>query len=374
MRILSYEFKEVGGANWNFSRAEFSSMNLLVGASGAGKTRFLNTLFNVGRFAVGSRPLNGCRCGLDLLHAGRTYRWELEVGRKAPRQGHVTKERLLDVTDGQSESIVERDNGSFKFKGASLPRLSNENPSIFLLKEEDVIQPIYEGFASMVRRDFSAGGLGKAVAYEVVPSGLLNADVPTEFDLWRLQLGINLRLYFLAKKFPEAYRKICDHFKQVFPFVAECEVRNLGEVRPGLEIGGLSPCFCVKEQHTDTWVPAPELASGMQKVLVILADACILPDGAVYLIDEYENSLGINAIGFFPDFRSSLESDIQFIVTSHHPYLISKVPAENWLVFHRSGTVVKIKHGRENVERYGRSKQQRFVQLINDSFYNDGVE
>jgi len=91
-------------------------------------------------------------------------------------------------------------------------------------------------------------------------------------------------------------------------------------------------------------------------------------------MDEYENSLGINAINFFPSFLADIETDKQFIITSHHPYIINKIPVENWFIFHRKGSEIKIRYGRENVERFGRSKQQRFIQLINDPFYNEGVE
>lgn len=112
----------------------------------------------------------------------------------------------------------------------------------------------------------------------------------------------------------------------------------------------------------------------MQKVLLILTDIFVFPEGGIYLIDEYENSLGINAIDFFPSFILEVEKDIQFIVTSHHPYIINEIPVKNWYVFHRKGTEVVIKHGSELAERFGKSKQKAFIKLINDSFYTEGVE
>ena len=93
------------------------------------------------------------------------------------------------------------------------------------------------------------------------------------------------------------------------------------------------------------------------------------------MIDEYENSLGINAINFFPDFVMEFQHDIQVIMTSHHPYIINEFPSENWYVFHREGAEVEIRYGDQISEKYGRSKQKRFIQLVNDRFYNDvGVE
>ena len=109
----------------------------------------------------------------------------------------------------------------------------------------------------------------------------------------------------------------------------------------------------------------------MQKVLLIIADIITLPKGSIYIIDEYENSLGINAIDFLPEFLDAHGTDIQFLITTHHPYLINSMPMKKWRVFHRNGSRVSIKDGAEFEEKYGKSKQKAFVQLINDPFYTD---
>ncbi len=112
----------------------------------------------------------------------------------------------------------------------------------------------------------------------------------------------------------------------------------------------------------------------MQKVLLILTDIYTLPNGSIYLIDEYENSLGVSAIDFFPSFLTDLERDIQFIITSHHPYLINNIPVQNWLVFHRDGSQVQVRYGEENIKAYGESKQTRFLKLLNDPFYSRDID
>ncbi len=90
------------------------------------------------------------------------------------------------------------------------------------------------------------------------------------------------------------------------------------------------------------------------------------------MIDEYENSLGVNAIDFLPSMLLEYKSNEQFFITSHHPYLINQMPISSWYVLHREGAIVEIKFGEELEKRYGKSKQQAFIQLMNDSFYNTG--
>ena len=108
----------------------------------------------------------------------------------------------------------------------------------------------------------------------------------------------------------------------------------------------------------------------MQKVLLLLTDITTLIDNSIYMIDEYENSLGVNAIDFLPDFLAEYSGSNQFLITTHHPYLINNMPINNWRIFHQTGSDVIIKDGAEIAERYGKSKQQAFIQLLNDPYYS----
>jgi hypothetical protein len=54
--------------------------------------------------------------------------------------------------------------------------------------------------------------------------------------------------------------------------------------------------------------------------------------------------------------------------------LINNIHPENWFVFHRKGPEVIIKHGTELTKSLGKSKQQYFINLINDPFYTEGIE
>ena len=137
---------------------------------------------------------------------------------------------------------------------------------------------------------------------------------------------------------------------------------------------GVAPALSIKEKNVKKWVMLNDLSTGMQKVLLILTDICTLPPGSIYLIDEYENSLGINAIDFFPDFLLEYETDAQIILTSHHPYIINNINPENWFVFHRKGSEVAIRYGEELTKRIGTSRQKAFIQLINDPFFTEGIE
>src|SRR6266513_5031058 len=122
-------------------------------------------------------------------------------------------------------------------------------------------------------------------------------------------------------------------------------------------LGHQVPVFTIRETKVAAPIPYQQISSGMQKVLLIVTDIVMLPPGSVYLIDEYENSLGINAINFLPSFLVEQGGANQFVITSHHPYLINAIPIKDWFVFNRVGSHITIKPGTELAAKYGRSKQ-----------------
>ncbi len=370
MRLLSYKVDIWGKETWDFSRVEFGNINLLVGDSGTGKTRFLNTLFNMGRFVNGSHKYGNTHWNVEFEQNEEKYEWAIEIDEQTPKGIRIKKESLTKKTAISKDIIVRNDN-SFLFNGKSLPKLPKDTSSLTLLKEEDEIKPVYNGFTNIAKRDFSSDILYRETAYiKFIPPEFDQLKFDNPADLWRYDFELNLKLYFLSIHFPDTYNMIREYFRNVFPFVVDCKIETAAGFREKEE----QMTFCVQERHVkNKWIPIAECASGMRKVLLIITDVCTLPDGVIYLIDEYENSLGINAIDFFPDFLMEIERDIQFVITSHHPYIINNIPVENWFIFNRKGTHVDIRYGQENIERFGKSKQQRFIQLINDPFYKEGI-
>jgi len=235
---------------------------------------------------------------------------------------------------------------------------------------------IYHGFATIKMRRFSADALGEAVRLDSIAPDLNRTFERSSSlqDLYRANLGLNGTLDLVSRFFPDLFRGIRSAFMEAFPFVNALEVRELTDVFPAASVPAMMRIVCIREGGEGKWIPITEMSSGMQKVLLIITDTLTMPDGGIYIIDEYENSLGMSAINFLPDFLLALENDLQLFMTSHHPYIINAIPPKNWYVFNRRGGTVHVKYGAELEARFGKSSQQAFVQLINDSFFTEGVE
>jgi hypothetical protein len=371
MKMINYKYWSAGDDKWEISNIELKKLNLMVGDSGSGKTRFLNTFFNLGKFATGANQSSDGCWKVRFEINGATYAWEIENKKNETGEWVVDREYLIAESQKEGPPIIERNSNLFKFCGNPVPKLKKNCCSIDLLEDEDLMKPLKEGFGNILRRNFSSDELDRSVRLEMITSDLLDIDIN---KIYHRDSALNIKLYYLSEKKPELFKSICERFQEVFPFVRNYKIQTLKDYNSSIPTPGLFPIFSIKEKDIESWIPLHLLSSGMQKVLLIITDCHFFPDNSICLIDEYENSLGINAINFFPLYLDEIEKNIQFIITSHHPYIINKISADNWFVFHRKGHQVTVKYGTENLKRFGRSKQQNFIQLVNDPFYLEGIE
>lgn len=120
------------------------------------------------------------------------------------------------------------------------------------------------------------------------------------------------------------------------------------------------------------WIEQDKISSGMRRTVTHVAEMYLWPHGTVILIDEFENSLGVNCIDVITEDLLSHNRRLQFILTSHHPYIISNVGTRYWKIVTRKGGLVST-HDAATLG-LGESSHDAFIQLINNDTYRDGVE
>lgn len=376
MHLLSYFFKDGPESSWKFSPIRLKKVNLLVGPTGSGKSRLLNSLFNVAQFIHSGNPFRSGVWEISFRANNVTYRWNYE-GVQEGEDAFISQESLCSFADDGTEvPIYDRSPTSFTFKGQSLPKLSKTSPAIFLLREEDQIAPVYENFALILRRSFWGPDLQESCKMSNLPNELLTHSKDKgkrgkEVKQFLLNLPLGARLFVLRENERGRFNDLVEQYRAVFPSIESVDFTD-GTSMLGAPAQGKAPVLTVKERGVAHPVLLHDLSSGMQKVLLILTDVMTMAKGTVYLIDEYENSLGINAVNFLPAFLSEFGEDSQFLITSHHPYLINSTPMANWSVFKRHGSDVRIEPGEELALKYGSSKQDAFIQLLNDPEFSGG--
>ena len=233
MRLMKYQFDEPSSDGWHFSPVELGNVNLIVGDTGSGKTRFLNTIFNLGLATVGGQQLRiafpsnlpttfeptlsaqiplpaPVLWKLTFQHKGVQYEWEISTSRNSLNQNFVEHESLKRFTDQKSETLVTRNPTDFTFQGSPLPRMRTDSLSVSILREEDAIRPIHEGFSMIMRRNFFSDALQAVLPVSIPEPSALRRRYDSLYELYKMDFPINLKLKLLTVNFPDLYRDICD--------------------------------------------------------------------------------------------------------------------------------------------------------------------
>jgi hypothetical protein len=376
MRLLRFVQNKVSDNDWFFGEVYFDRTNLLVGDSATGKTRFMNGIVNFFRLLVADRIMYRGDWDVDFEILGTKYNYKLKTAGNelAPNELLILFEDLINLENNMS--LFHRDENKILWQNKSLPKLSSDKTCFSLLKEEDLIKPLFQNLGNIVSRKFYGDELSKNFALGAMLPDIEKALINSK-NIQRLaieEIDFHNKLNILKKIDANGFTKVIDLIKTAFPFIEKADVLNISQAIPAFTVPIQTPVFCVKEKNVLKWIPCNDISSGMQKLFLLILDTYLLRDIGILFIDEYENSLGINAINFLPDLINSISDNCQFIITSHHPYIINTIPIEAWKVFHRKGTNVTITPGKDLKEKYSKSKQEYFIQLINDPLYKGGVE
>ncbi|MFP2928189.1 AAA family ATPase [Pyxidicoccus sp. 3LG] len=389
LKTLTYQDKKTG---WTLQDLKLDRFNLLVGASGVGKTRILRAIRQLRATAYGRALIHSGRVsdiGADAAisfvvafdHEEQGYSWEFESETRSieepvdssqqatsPLKTLVAKEKLSSTTDGV---LIQRDRESFLFLGKELPQLSPLESGLVLL-DEPVIRQARQALVPRILDEQSPR------TFDSIPERTAEALLTRMETLDDLRGLIDpsaiVKAFVLQERFPEQFDYLKRYFIEIFPAIEDISITKMYFGVPQDSRGrSLLLSFELKETGVAVRIPGQELSSGMIRTLTQLIDLWLAPAGTVVLIDEFENSLGVNCMGPLTDFIQSRASELQFIITSHHPYIINKIPKDHWKVVRRKGSVVRVTPATEIKALQGTSAQDDFTRLLNSPEFEEGL-
>ncbi|MCB2264381.1 MAG: ATP-binding protein [Candidatus Thiosymbion ectosymbiont of Robbea hypermnestra] len=367
---------------WNLKPVVFGRLTLLVGASGVGKTRILRSILDVKRIARGS-ALNGAKWNVEFTTTNNNrYCWRGEFEDKGFLPGNIyivdseEKEKPKieqEVVTINGSLVVERTRDEIYLNGKKTVRLSQNESIISLLKEEEQIKEAYKEFDKVVFDDNTADRLSleKFTVDSEIDKKLERYE--TIEEIRDADEDIKSKLYFAYRNQKPAFHKIAESFIDVFPYVEEVKIEPLTSTeKRAVRFLTQMPLIQLKEKGVKNWIDETQLSSGMYRTLVHIAQLHLCSDSTLILIDEFENSLGINCIDELTNSIASAKRNLQFIITSHHPYIINNIGHVHWQVIARKAETV-ISRNAEDFN-FDKSKHKAFTQLINLEIYSEGVE
>jgi Fe-S cluster assembly ATPase SufC len=383
MRIekLSYHNHVTG---WQLAPVEFNSVNLLVGVSGVGKTRILEVIISLKEIIFGidwqKQFLNGVEWDITFYTApDQKYRWSGKSN--VVNNYDYTIDEFRERTYSNSRNlphleveeiylngtcIAHREDGIIEFESKVMPKLSPSESLIEIFRAEDKIIPIINGFLLLVisHTQNPERWVGSSMPYRI--EGLSLSDIRNINGTLVDRLGL------LQINAQEIFNRIKSDFVETFPQVDN--FRILTEHTRFEWSEKVSPVFSLelKEIGVDRWITQSNLSMGMLKTLAHITEIYLLTEGSILLIDEFENSLGVNCIDVVTELLNA-RKDIQFIFTSHHPYIINKIPMQYWKIITRKGSLVTATDATDYEELSG-SRHKVFTQLLNLPAYTEGIQ
>jgi len=385
INTLSYIDK---ATNWELKPISFNQLTLLVGVSGVGKTRILKSILNLKKISKGA-SLNGVKWSIDFsTKNGNKCQWEGEFENKGFVANFVINDRIDDKDKPKIETeklyineelIVNRNIDEIIFNKAKTVKLSQHESVISLLREEEQIKDIYIEFSKIIDGDIgdTSSLLKRSTFDEEITSKLSKyKDLQT---IRECKEDLTLKLYFIYMNQMDIFDDIAETFIDVFPFIEKVEVGSVTVESQEYSNGSSYPRFLskapfinMKERGIENWIDETKISSGMLRSLLHIAELHLCADSSVILIDEFENSLGVNCIDELTSSILSAGRNLQFIITSHHPYIINNIPYSHWkLITRKAGAVIARDASDFN---FGKSKHQAFIQLINLDLYSEGVD
>ncbi|MFM6215436.1 MAG: AAA family ATPase [Dolichospermum sp.] len=371
MKIQSFKFSN-NKQNWHIEEVKFESLNLLVGGSGVGKTRILNALNLISDTAKGvNRNLDDLEWSINFSHLGQNYRWDLKssstkkeeisLNVNDSKQTEIVYEKLVRYDDDSELEILFRNDSDSKFNSEKLPKLKRTESAINLLSEEDLIIPVRQAFERLIfnfeTRQQSMIGL------HFDPSEItidIEDDEVQNYKEFFADFPPVVKAFYLQKFFPDVFNEIKEYYIDIFSEVNDVRVSSERD-----KYGDFMLFFEIQENGLEDWIPQQRISSGMFRTLIFLVEVTAATEESVILIDEFENSLGINCMAELTDFILDKSSDIQFILTSHHPYIINNIPWDNWQIVNKSGNKVRVRKAPDIPELNTASSLDKFTQLIN---------
>lgn len=382
MKISKFKF-ENKSLEWRLEELFLNRLTLLVGASGVGKTQILRALMSLKEIAEGA-SVNGVAWFIEFETLDKIkYIWQGEFENNGVSiflendddDNEKNKAKIIfEKLYYNDKLIVDRTSDKIIFNGQQTIKLSQEESIVSLLKEEDLIKYATDDLMKMYFTDHSNSvSANRGFSFSFLNASKLSKKYNKLMKIQESDLDTPLKLFFVSKSDKKTFNSIKQRFMDIFPQVEDIKIAPLeSKERDMPDFLKDYPFIQIKERDVKNWINQNRISSGMFRTLIQLSELYLCREGTIFLIDEFENSLGINCINEITNDIITSKRQLQFILTSHHPYIIDSINFNNWKLVTRNAGLIKT----HNIEKFniGKSKHSAFMQLLQLNEYQTGQE
>ena len=277
--IKSISFKD-NDTGWELEKINLSNLNLLIGSTGVGKTKILNTIFKMNdvgkKYGIYDKP------NLDFEVMFNTNEKDYSLG-------YNSKKEYLWGNNDNSESL---------FNCAILHFIN-----MFYYNKSTIIYPNF-----------------------INSSRMINDDNVLMFPLFLRSEIMNYMHYKYISVIDFEFIKL--FFIDIFSWVEDVKINNCK--------------ILIKEKNIKNWIPLCEMSSNMITMFKLIALIETANKNEIILIDELGNNLDNECLYVIQELINS-RIDVQFIITTQVPWIVNNIPMEYWKVVTRKGNTTIVK-------------------------------
>ncbi len=370
---IEYENKTSGQ---KISHVDFNRLNLLVGASAAGKTTILRVISQfILAMSMGHSIKEHCILRMSFSIKDRSsdgkgikeYLWELRTKEEDVLSAEdssacpICYEVLHDLK--AEKDIISRCDNKIAIDGyENLPQVAKLQSAIYIFRENAPFNAIVDDMRAAMNL------YNQNVAFNPVSTELLEQIKKIIQDArknerpirWHYavqnKFPISLLIYIVKNTLPDRYDDFLEDLQAIFPEIEEVHINQSASDNGN---------YYLSMRQNGKLLLQPDISSGIMRTIYVLSCIHFCESDTLIMFDELENSLGVNCLDEVVERirQQSIGKDVQFLLTSHHPYIINQIPASNWLIVLQKNSVVESKRAEEL--GIGRMQRERFFELIN---------
>lgn len=343
----------------------FDNITLLVGLSGAGKTQILDAIVSSLMLALDKiqliQPYTVC-IGIDINE--HIYEWTYTVQKHKVINGvsFDTPDEYFFVYESllcdQNEIFV-RDNDKINIKDFSnIPTPRKDKSLIYQYSDDLHFRELVNGIKNLynidmdltIRRYFAKDSVED---FKNKINRTFKVKPTTNIKIFS-HLPAPLKLYIAKIHYSDIFEKILETVKDIFPEIENIDiVEDLIKDRYGVQI----TVYGRKLYQED-------ISNGILKSIYFIIELYTASENSLILIDEFENGLGMNCITALSDLLMEESSQLQFIITSHHPKIIGNIDYNNWKIIEREKNIIKNFDCNDDGYEIGGNRHDAYFKLL----------
>lgn len=371
MKINWIEFEDLeSGLKCN--RVDFyDDVTLLVGVSGVGKSQILNAITLSFKYALEDAPLlSPFFATMNFTVNDNEYEWSYRIDKVNNTE---SGNRLNDILNHQTETyefvfeelkcnkkqimMRNRTNDTVRLSAYNdFPKPKANSSLLSQYSSDPNYSEIINDFNNIspldmdmdIRRQFERNNF---IQLSNVMEDIVSNN-NNDFEIFR-SLPVIPKLYLVKKHFYDIYVQIFDYVKELFPEISDIDVVEDKNTKS----------FVVSIKVYNKRILQKNISNGMLKTIYYIVELVTTRPNTLILIDEFENGLGVNCIDILAELLLFERNDLQFIITSHHPKIIGKIPSERWKIIEREHN--NINNITSDEAGIGNSKHSAYFNLIN---------